>query len=89
MVREELMKENKSKFTKNFPEFIWCVEGIDQHGEEISFDMHSLEDAEKHEARFNRLGGKVRIIAMKFNSSYAGWLPIDKEELRKRLYGQN
>jgi hypothetical protein len=67
---------------------LWEVRGVDQHGEEIVFNMYSQEDAEWHEARFTRLGGKVKITKMVFDAPYAGWLPEDKEERERRMRGK-
>jgi hypothetical protein len=49
------------------------VIGVDQHGQEVNFDVYDLESAEWHQERFARLGGKVEIKKLKYNKGAAGW----------------
>lgn len=59
-----------------FREIIWNVFGTDQHGEDISFDVETKEEALRHKARYDKLGGKIIIRLMKFNGPAATWLEI-------------
>jgi hypothetical protein len=66
------------------PPEVWHVRGIDQHGEPFSWpdgtedsdwDLATEAEAVRTADRINRLGGKVAVYHMRWNSPYAGYLP--------------
>lgn len=62
---------------RKFTEIIWNVEGTNQHGEAISFDVETEEEALTHQKRYDRLGGNVVITKMKYSSPKATWVKCD------------
>jgi hypothetical protein len=62
------------------PEVVWNVAGIDQHGESISFDVTDCMGAYEHAARFERLGGSVRVRRMVWSGPAAAYrLPREEK----------
>lgn len=59
MGRAKRMKERRQRGepSESILPVVWNVGGWDQHGDEINFDVPTREEAEKHVARYNRLGG--------------------------------
>lgn len=69
----------------------WLVIGTDQHGEDISFDVETLEEAEKHRTRYTRLGGSVRIQRLIYSGPKALHVGSPSmlaklEEVKPKLY---
>lgn len=72
--RERRKRLRKSPLPQGMPPECWNVRGASQHGEELSFDTTSAEEACRHAERLNALGGRVAVRRMVWASNRAAYV---------------
>lgn len=88
-MRERRKRERKSVLPQGMPQEAWNVQGVSQHGEELSFNEPTLEAAETQAERIRRRGGTASVTRMLWSSPGANYFPEGHWRVREKLQGSN